>query len=172
MKKILCISIIMAMLCAGCGYSESSSEPRKPRESITSEQSEQSEPETESKTEPETEVVDSVEIFNNGDFVITYKGIMETEYYSEILLLIENNTELNYMIQARDFSANGFMVDKLFSEDIAAGKKCNTSIKVPVTELQKNGIDLITEAEFSFHIFQSDEWSNFIDTDMITISAE
>lgn len=118
------------------------------------------------------DTVESVEIFNNGDFVITYKGIMETEKDSEILLLIENNTELSYTFQARDFSANGFMVEKFFSAEVAAGKKSNTSIKVPVEELQKNSIDLITEAEFSFHIFQSDDWSNCIDTDMITISAE
>lgn len=110
-------------------------------------------------------------IYDSNGITVTYTGITQTDERAEIHLLIENNTESDYYIQVRNFSMNGYMINSAFSPQIAAGKKCNDEISVSNNELSKNGIEKIESLEFSLHIFQCDDWSNFIDSDTINISV-
>ena len=44
------------------------------------------------------------------------------------------------MIQARDLSINGYMVDPLFSADITSGKKINDQVTIMASDLEDNSI--------------------------------
>ena len=91
---------------------------------------------------------------------------------SEVYIYAENNTGSNITIQGRDVSINGFMVDPIFSCDIAAGKKAYDTIAFLESDLTDNGITDITELEIKFHIFNSDTWDTIQDTQAITVTFE
>lgn len=126
------------------------------------------EEETETETEPE-QVSDMV-IYDANGITITYKGIEEKITGLGIKVLIENNSDKDCMVQDRDFSLNGFMVDTYFSPDIAAGKKINDEISVPKRELENNdiSIDNIETAEFYLKII-GDNFENIAESDIIRI---
>lgn len=67
-------------------------------------------------------------------------------------------------------SVNGFMIDTVMSQDVVAGKKAITAVTFLSSSLEENSITDITSVETSFHIFDTEDWSNEIDTDHITIN--
>lgn len=86
----------------------------------------------------------------------------------DIKLKIENNSGKDYTVQVRELSANGIMADSIFSCDVKAGKVANDVIWL--YNLEMRGITLpITSAEFSFHIFNTNDWSDSFDSDIINI---
>ena len=84
-------------------------------------------------------------------------------------LLIENSSGKNLTVQSRGVSVNGYMTEPMFSADVADGKKANDSIKFIQSELDACGIDEIADMEFSFHVFTSDDWENYLDTELISL---
>ena len=101
-------------------------------------------------------------LFDNNGIKITFTGMDYTSsiFGPEIKVLIENSTSTNYTVQVRDFSA-----------DVNAGKKANDSIGINSWSLEENSIseDDMQTFEFSFHIFNSDDWSDGFDTETIII---
>ena len=110
-------------------------------------------------------------VLDKSGIKVTYLGIRKRELPLEgyeIRLKIENSTGKDYTVQARDVSMNGCMVDSIISEDVAAGKSAITSITVYNAE--ERGVTApITTAEFKLHIFDSDTWDTYFDTDAITV---
>lgn len=100
---------------------------------------------------------------------ITATGLDEGFMGTNIKLLIENNSDKNLTVQARDVSVNGYMVDSSISTDIAAGKKVNSEITIMNSSLDECEIENIADAELSFHIFNADSWDTYLDTEPIQI---
>ena len=94
---------------------------------------------------------------------IVYDGIFGTD----LKLLIENNSDKSLVVQTRNSSVNGYMLDSIMSVDVAAGKKANDSITFMSSDLELNGIEVIADMEFSFHIFNSADWETYLDTPQI-----
>lgn len=123
-----------------------------------------------------------VQDFNTNGFVayesdgvkIVVQKLNSTDSFwgSDVYIYAENNTDSNITIQGRDVSINSFMVDPIFSCDIAAGKKAYDTITFFESDLTDNGITDITELEIKFHIFNSDSWDTITDTQAITIRFE
>ncbi len=116
---------------------------------------------------------DSGEVLYEGEGIrIISKGLAEEDslFGKEVLFYIENTGEKNLTVQVRDVSVNGFMVDTLFSCDVCAGKRAIDSLTVMNSDLEKNGITEITEIEFSFHMFDSDDWLTSFDSDVIKLT--
>lgn len=91
---------------------------------------------------------------------------------ADIYLYLENNTDKNITVQAKDVSINGYMVDPFFSCDIVAGKKAVDTITFMQSDLDDNNITDIQDLETKFHIFDTDTWDGIKDTDAITITFE
>ena len=87
----------------------------------------------------------------------------------DIKLKIENSSSTNYTVQVRDLSINGVMSHhSIFSSDVVAGKTANDAIWV--YGFEEDGIsDPITTAEFYFHVFKSDSWSDSFDSSVVKI---
>lgn len=110
---------------------------------------------------------------NDGIKIVVQKLNSSDSFWgSDVYIYAENNTGSNITIQGRDVSINGFMVDPIFSCDIAAGKKAYDTITFFESDLTDNGITDITELEIKFHIFNSDSWDTITDTQAITITFE
>ena len=89
----------------------------------------------------------------------------------QLRLLIENDTEQNIIVQARNSSVNGYMIDANISSDIAAGKKSNDSITFFDADLEKCGIETIADMEFSFIVLDSDTWETYLESAPIQIET-
>jgi hypothetical protein len=109
---------------------------------------------------------------NGFKIVVKYLDNKESFWGADIYLYIENNTDNNATIQIRDMSVNGFMIDPIFSCEIAAGKKAYDSITFLESDLEENNIEKIENLEFYFHIFKTDGWETIVDTDTINVSFE
>ena len=73
-----------------------------------------------------------------------------------VKLLMENTGDAALTVQARNVSVNGYMVTASLSEDVAPGKKSNTSLLLLRSDLERCGIDTIADIAFSLHIFDSE----------------
>lgn len=115
--------------------------------------------------------VEQTVLVDQDNVVITATGMDESVFGPELKLLIENNSDTNLTFQVRNASVNGYMADTMMSEDVAAGKKSNTKITFTTSGLKECGIDTFANVEFSFHIFTTDGWDDYLDTDAITVET-
>lgn len=85
-----------------------------------------------------------------------------------LILYVENTGDEGIIVQARDVSVNGFMVDTVLSQEVAPGKRAVTHLTLMESSLKENEIKKIESMELSFHI----SGSNFItmfNTDVISL---
>jgi hypothetical protein len=102
---------------------------------------------------------------------IIVKGLSEYDSFfgPGIVIYLENNREEPFIVQTRDVSVNGFMVDGLLSSEVMPGKKAVDAITFFDSDLEDNGISAIETVELSFHIFNSETWDDIVDTEPVSI---
>lgn len=111
-------------------------------------------------------------IYNQNNIIVTVVGIEYDGWFGpELLLLIENNSEKNITVQARNSSVNGYMIDFQTSTDVVAGKKAYGDIVIPNNSLKMANIDTIANIEFSLHIFESTSYDAIADSNQISLST-
>ncbi len=116
---------------------------------------------------------DSGEVaYTAKDMKIVIKGLTENGsiFGPGVVVYIENNNEKNVTVQAQNVSVNGFMVESIFSCEIASGKRAVDTITFMETDLEENGITEIENVEFSFYIFETDSWEDIVNTDVVKIA--
>lgn len=118
--------------------------------------------------EPEAPA-EQVVLLDQNNLKITYTGLGEDFIGPQVNLLIENNSDQNYTVQTQGVSINGFMIEPIFSEDVAAGKKSNCSIGFLSDDFSKNGITEITNIELTFHVCDSETFQTIFDSSVINI---
>ena len=111
------------------------------------------------------------ELYASDNFRAVLLGVSQdgSIFGPSIDLYLENNSDRPITVQARDVSVNGFMSEVFFSCEIMPGKKAIDQFTFVGSSLEENGITVIEETEFSFHIFDSDSWDTIIDTEPIHI---
>ncbi len=102
---------------------------------------------------------------------ITAKKLTDGFFGPEIKLLIENNSGKNLTFQVRNASVNGYMIETMLSVDVVNGKKANDSLAFMSSDLELCHITEIADMEFSFHIFTSEDWEDYLDTAPITLKT-
>lgn len=109
--------------------------------------------------------------YNEKGIKIVVKGLAENSsiFGPSIIVYLENNSDNNITIQARDVSINGFMVDAIFSSEVLMGKKAIDTITFMSSDLEENEITYIESIELSFHVFETDNWDTIVDTNAIRI---
>lgn len=179
--KVLALCLVMslfAMMALGSGSSSSGAD--KEISSVGSTDSSNSNTaDTEATVEVENTTqatqagvtVEETVLLEQDGIKITATGMDDGLLGTELKLLIENDSSTNLTFQARNASVNGYMVDTMMSEDVAAGKKSNTSLTFSTSGLKDCGIDTIANMEFSFHIFTTDGWDDFLDSDIISLDT-
>ncbi|WP_303834610.1 hypothetical protein [Ruminococcus flavefaciens] len=127
---------------------------------------------TQPKTEEQATEPISKLLYDDNNVKIYYKGIDKSKNSQDIKVYIENNTDADILVQTRDFSLNGYMIDEVFSSGISAGKKINDEITVYNSELEKNNITEIENVEFKFAIMNSDDWHDKHESENIRIDIK
>lgn len=125
---------------------------------------------TESTTEEETEAPDTEQLLiDENDVKIYYKGIGGEWSGPTVELRIENNSNKDYTVQARDVSVNGYMISPIFSCTVSGKKSANDGLSFLQSRLDENGIEAFHNVELSFHVFNKDDWDDYFDTEKVTI---
>lgn len=109
-------------------------------------------------------------VLDQDGIKIVYKGMEDSLMGPSMMFYIENNTDTKITVQQRSMSIDGFMIDGIFSPEVMPGKRAIQGITIFNSDLEDNGIETLTSAELSFHIFQSDNMQGLLDSDMITIT--
>lgn len=111
-------------------------------------------------------------LLDEAGIKITAKSLdLDSIWGNGIKLLLENTSNVNLTVQVRSFSVNGYMIDPTISADVAVGKKANDEITFSKSDLDACGIETIADIEFYFHIFNSDTWDTYLDSDIIQIKT-
>ena len=112
-------------------------------------------------------------IVDQNDVKVTAKSINYDGYFGpEIKLLIENNSNQDITVQTESFSINGIMMDPIFSEDVAMGKKANVEISIDNEDLELAKIGAIQDIEFSLVYFDPDSYDDLFQVDGIHLSTD
>lgn len=180
MKKLLMILLTLGMVMFVIGCSEEV-EPveQTPVTEETEGANEIEEVEVQEEVE-EREEIDTREVTVEEQLLFEYYDIRltvtsldsNTIFGQELNVLIENNSDSPVIVQVRNVSINGLMIDApLFSPETMPGMKNNDSIAFLSNELEANGIDVIGTIELSFALINPETWETFFDTELFTINT-
>lgn len=115
---------------------------------------------------------DNLVLDKNG-IKIYYEKMDEDSFWGiDVYFYIENNSNKDITIQVEDTSANGFMMEPVFSEDIPAGKKVYSSMSFYDDDLEENDVSKIEEIETEFIVFDMDTYDDIFETGKIKIETK
>lgn len=175
-KLAFILAVVLAMSLTACG-SISESEIQEPSNVTTgSDSTEVQQEETETVSTEESPVsdvtIDESVLVDESGVKITAKSFdSEGVFGPEIKLLIENNSGQDLTFQCRNSSVNGYMVEPMMSVDVVNGKMANDSITFMSSDLEMCGISDIADMEFSFHIFNTESWEDYLDTGKVQLKT-
>lgn len=169
MKKIICIILAIVMACGfvGCGGSDEIASSPDATMIATSEPTAEPTP-----LVPETAIEEQV-IVDNDILTITAKSfaIDASIFGPSIKLLIENHSNKTIIVQSRDASVNGYMIDTTFSSTIDPGKKSYDNLVFDSTDLKNANITTLADIEFVIYAFDNDTWDDVFVSDIINIQT-
>lgn len=175
MKRIFPLLLALGILLAMAGCTVEPNDPlqtpsdisgsSKPSTNPTQTTTEATTPSTQNATVTETVLVDEAGI------KITAKSLGDSLFGPELKLLFENNSGKDLTFQARNASINGYMAEPMLSVDVANGKKANDAMTFMSSQLEDCGITSIAEMEFSFHIFTTEDWKDYLNTSLLQIKT-
>ena len=116
---------------------------------------------------------DTGEVAYEGNGIkVVIKGLDEEDsiFGPGVVVYISNESDKAITVQTRDVSVNGFMLDPIFSSDVAAGKNAIDSITFMSSQLTENEIESIEDVELSFHIIDAKSWDTIQDTETVKIT--
>ena len=113
-----------------------------------------------------------LELYNADGILVVYKGLDNGLLGPCVILYIENMSDKTIVVQTRDESINGYMVDAMFSSTIAPKKRVIDDIDFLKSDLEKSGVEKvedIEEIEISLNIFDDNTWNTIVETAPIII---
>lgn len=116
-------------------------------------------------------VPEGIKVYEGNGIRISALGLTdEPDWLGRSLYFhVENDTDRDIVVQVREVSVNGFMVDTIMSSTVAAGKKMVDDLLIMESSLEEAGIQTVENVEFYFHIFDDDTWEAIADTDVIVL---
>ena len=110
-------------------------------------------------------------VYDAGGIRIITKGKTNDSILGPgIQVYVENNSAEDIMVQTRNVSINGFMVDTFYSPLVMAGKRSLSSLTISDTSLEANGITDITSAELSFVIINPSNLMDIAETGPVSLT--
>lgn len=173
MKKYLSILLVLVLgiSLAACGDAE---EPVKEPDAVVAESKaeETAPPEEPEKPAESAATIEETVLVDEAGVKITAKSLELDEMFGpEIKLLIENNSGKDLTFQCRNASVNGYMTETMMSVDVVNGKKANSGLTFMEADLDACGIETIADMEFTFHIFDTAEWEDYLNTQPIRVET-
>jgi len=168
----LVLACVMFLTMAAASSSENS-DSQKPLSGSSSGNTSENNSGEESSAETVQDItIEEQVLFDRDGIVVTAKEFSHDSIWGDsIKLLVENNRDENVTVSCRNLIVNHYMVSNLFSCEVAAGKKVNKELSLPSSDLKKAGISTVSEVEASFNVYNSDNWDDIFNTDLICIQT-
>lgn len=171
-RTLICLLAILMMLSMVACAVPSDTELKEPVSVVTGNGTGETQADAQEETATPKEVsVEETVLVDESGVKVTAKSLESSLFGTELKLLIENNSGKNLTFQCRNASVNGYMVETMMSVDVANGKKANDSLTFVNTDLELCGIETIADMEMSFHIFTTEGWDDYLDTDAIQLKT-
>ncbi len=177
---VLCLCLFASM---AIGSGSSSSDDKKAvtgtDQTTDSEAKSDSGSDAKAETETKAEEAKSEEITVDEQVLVDQDGIKitATGYETDsiwgdgIKLLLENESDKTVTVGCDALIVNDFMISDLFVSEVAAGKKANETMHLSSSELKAAGIESVGQVEVYFRIYASDDWTDIVKPDVVTIKT-
>ncbi len=155
-NKIISLFILFALVLSACGSDTNSS---KSGDNNTA--------------EPEEATIEETVIYDENDIVITAVDLEYDGIFGPTLnLLVENNSDKDYIIQCDYATINGFMISySAFSASVSAGKKSNESISFFDDAIDDGIITTISDMTFVFYGVDPDTYLREFESEEVSLST-
>lgn len=98
-------------------------------------------------------------IVDDENCTFTIKSATQNAHVGMTLeVLLENKTDKTLLFTWNNTSVNGFMHDPFWAEEVAAGKKANSTIYFDTYQLEDYGVESVDEIEFTLYVYDSDDF--------------
>ena len=182
MKRLLIVLLaaIVVFTLFGCSFGETSevSSPddvntKADNTVSTTQQGTSATTKAETNTTPKTpETIAETVLVDEQGVKITVKSLDKKGLFGpEIKILIENNSGVDLTFDCDDSSVNGYMMSASLYSKVANGKKANEKITFLNSDLEDCGINTIADIEFSFHIYNSNTYKDYLNTSPIILKT-
>ena len=175
-KKVLAMimaAVVLSTLLMGCGSESKTPDDVNPDSSamVSTETETAAVEETESAGSSKT-TLDEKEIYNNNGIVVTVTGMDNGLMGTDISVHVQNSTDQNILITAKDISVNDYMMAQagLYVE-VAAGKAANDNLCLYASELEECGIETIAEIEFFLVVSDNETWEEIDTSQLVTLTT-
>lgn len=108
---------------------------------------------------PRAETDGQVVIADNADIRFVIEGAEDAASYT-LNVYMENKTDKNLMYTWDNVSVNGFMVDPFWAMSVVAGKRACAEITFARADLERSGIETVSQIEFTLQVSDYDDWSS------------
>ena len=175
-KKVLAMilaAVVFSTMLAGCGSESKTPSDVKPDSGVAATEETETVSEEETITAGSSEVtLDEKEIYNNNGIIVTARGIDSELMGTNVSLNIQNTTDQDVLITAKDISVNDYVMSQagLYVE-VAAGKAANDNICLYASELEECGIDTIAEIEFFLVVSDNETWEEIDTSQLVTLTT-
>lgn len=100
-----------------------------------------------------------LELYRDDNCAFT---VTETEYNEhlglQVHVLCENNSDRPLLFTWNNTSVCGFMYEPFWAEEVAAGKKVNSTVDFDTYALEQMGVDSVDEVSFTLTVMDSEEF--------------
>lgn len=137
---VLALALVMGLILSGCGDSSGSADSSGEEEA------------------DEGEITfESLSVVDNDYCSIEITGINEKNYTLDVELT-NKTSDTTYMFAVYSASINGVEVETSLAETVSAGNSSIDEIEYYDDDLEEAGIDVYTDIELSFHVYNNDDW--------------
>lgn len=99
-----------------------------------------------------------VVIADNEDLRFVIERVNEAASEYSLQVYLENKTDRNLMYSWDMVSVNGYMIEPFWAMSVAAGKKACSEITFYRSDLEANGIENVSDIEFTLLVSDYDNW--------------
>lgn len=100
-------------------------------------------------------------LVDNETCAFTVTGTEFNEHLGlQLQVLCENKSDRPLMFSWNNVSVCGFMYDPMWAEEVAAGKKVNTTIDIDTYALEQIGVESVDQLDFTLVVQDSEEFMN------------
>lgn len=163
MKRLItaALCILMMLSAAGCGAAPEATEPPLTPTAAPTAPDATNAP-TEAPTQPPADyTLSGLTLVNNDSCSFTVTGTEYNDHLGlQLSVLCENKSDRPLMFSWLNTSVCGFMYDPMWAEEVAAGKKVNTTIGIDTYALEQMHVESVDEITFTLYVQDSEEFMN------------
>lgn len=157
---VLCLSLVLSL--AACGSTPAPTEPPLFATEAPTEAPHQEAPTAPAQTPTEAPAdytLSGQVLVDNEDCAFTVTGTEFNEHLGlQLQVLCENKSDRTLMFSWNNVSVCGFMIDPMWAEEVAPGKKVNTTIDIDTFALEQMKVASVDQIEFDLWVQDSEEF--------------